>query len=66
MIKKAHQTLKILKCDLELATPPLNLSVGEPIAEVRRIIYGIDNTIIYFADITYRGDSVQLDIEFHI
>jgi GntR family transcriptional regulator len=61
-ISIAHQRLLISKCDMESATH-LNLSVGEPIAEVRRVLCDADETILYMADVIYRGDYIQLNID---
>jgi GntR family transcriptional regulator len=41
----------------------LNLSVGEPIAEVRRVLCDAEETILYMADVIYRGDYIQLNMD---
>jgi GntR family transcriptional regulator len=61
-ISIARQRLLISKCDMESAMH-LDLSVGEPVAEVRRILCDADNTILYVADVIYRGDYIQLDMD---
>ena len=32
-------------------------------AEVRRVLRGGDGTIIYLADVTYRGDYIHLEMD---
>lgn len=61
-IKKARQSMSISKCDLETANV-LNLPIGEPMADVRRIMCDSDDRIIYLADVVYRGDFIQLDMD---
>jgi GntR family transcriptional regulator len=61
-IKHAKQTLIVRKCDFETAAL-LNISVGEPVAEVRRIMRDTDGTIIYLADVIYRGDFIKLEMD---
>ncbi|MDA0355248.1 MAG: GntR family transcriptional regulator [Proteobacteria bacterium] len=61
-ISIARQRLLISKCDLESAMH-LNLSVGEPVAEVRRVLCDANSTILYLADVIYRGDYIQLDMD---
>jgi GntR family transcriptional regulator len=61
-ISIARQRLLISKCDMESAMH-LNLSVGEPIAEVRRVLCDAEETILYMADVIYRGDYIQLNID---
>jgi GntR family transcriptional regulator len=58
----ARQSLIVSKCDMETSTL-LDLPVGEPMAEVRRIMCDKDGMIIYLADVIYRGDYVQLDMD---
>lgn len=61
-VKIAHQSLIVSKCDMETALH-LDLPVGEPMAEVRRVICDQDETIIYLADVIYRGDYIRLDMD---
>lgn len=61
-IKQARQSMSISKCDLETATV-LNLPIGEPMADVRRIMCDEKEQIIYLADVVYRGDFIQLDMD---
>lgn len=61
-IGKARQTMHIVKADVEVATA-LEIPIGEPMAEVRRILSAPDSTVIYVADVTYRGDYIHLDMD---
>ena len=54
----AGQSLTIGKCDDELA-PLLNLAVGDPVVEVRRVICDVDEYVLYLTDVTYRIDYVR-------
>lgn len=61
-IEAARQSLIVTKCDLETADL-LDLPVGEPMAEVRRAICEQGGTIIYLADVVYRGDYIRLNMD---
>ena len=61
----AKQTLKIAKCDLETAEF-LNLSLGDPVAEVHRVLYDENGQVLYTADVTYRGDIIEWHMNFQI
>jgi GntR family transcriptional regulator len=61
-IKNARQTMHISKADAEIANL-LAIPVGEPMAEVRRVITAPDNTVIYLAEVSYRGDYIHLDMD---
>lgn len=61
-IGSAHQTLTIGSADVTSASL-LDVEVGAPVAEVRRVITDEEETVIYFAEIVYRGDFVKLDID---
>ena len=39
------------------------LTVGDPVAEVRRILCDPDDKIVYLADVTYRGDFIKLEMD---
>lgn len=58
----ARQTLVVTKCDMETAQL-LDVPVGEPMAEVRRVLCDQNDTIIYVADVIYRGDYIRLDMD---
>lgn len=61
-VARAHQSLTIGKCDDELARL-LNLAVGDPVVEVRRVICDGRDRVIYLADVTYRSDFVRLEMD---
>ncbi len=61
-IGRARQTMHIGKADVEVAGL-LDIPAGEPMAEVRRILSAPDGTVIYLADVNYRGDYVHLDVD---
>lgn len=61
-IASGRQTLTISKADPETAGL-LGIPVGAPIADVRRILCGPDNSVIYMAEVSYRGDCIQLDMD---
>ena len=58
----ARQSLIVAKCDMKTAML-LDLPVGEPMAEVRRVICDENGTVIYVADVIYRGDFIKLDMD---
>jgi GntR family transcriptional regulator len=60
-IGSARQILTISTAG-EDAANALNISVSAPVAEVRRVICGADGTVIYVADLTYRGDYIRVDM----
>lgn len=61
-IEHARQIMHISKADNEVAAL-LEIPVGEPTAEVRRILTAPDKTVIYLADVTYRGDYIHIDMD---
>ena len=61
-IKSARQTMHISKADTEVAQL-LAIPVGEPMAEVRRVITAPDSTVIYLAEVSYRGDYIHLEMD---
>ncbi len=61
-IGRARQTMHISKADVEVASL-LDIPVGEPMAEVRRVICTPEDTVIYVADVLYRGDYIHLDMD---
>lgn len=61
-IGRARQTMHIAKADVEIAHL-LAVPVGEPIAEVRRVLSTPDGTVIYLADVSYLGNHIHLDID---
>jgi GntR family transcriptional regulator len=61
-IAHARQTMHISRADVEVAGL-LEIAVGEPMADVRRVLVGPDDTVIYLAEVHYRGDHVHLDMD---
>lgn len=61
-IASGRQTLTISKADVDTSRL-LGIAVGAPMAEVRRVLCGADGTVIYLADVGYRGDYVHLEMD---
>jgi GntR family transcriptional regulator len=61
-VRTARQTMTISKCGIETARL-LDLSIGDPIADVRRVLCDGAGRILYLADVIYRGDYVRLDMD---
>jgi GntR family transcriptional regulator len=61
-IDSAHQVLTIGTADMEVSRL-LELPVNAPVAEVRRIFKDAGGTVIYLADVTYRGDAIRLEMD---
>lgn len=61
-IASARQTMHISRADVDVATL-LGIPVGEPMADVRRVLVAPDHTVIYLAEVNYRGDYIHLDMD---
>lgn len=61
-IAQARQTLTIGTADAELAML-LHIPADAPIANVTRVFTSADGSILYYAEITYRGDAIRLEID---
>ncbi len=61
-IAKARQTLTIGTADVDEASH-LRVPVNAPVGRVRRVFNAPDQTVIYLAEVTYRGDFVRLEVE---
>ncbi len=61
-ITRARQKMIISKCDFETADL-INISIGDPVAEMRRVLYDENDVVIYQADVIYRGDYISLDMD---
>lgn len=61
-IAEARQTLTISKADMEVAQL-LDVSVNTPMADVRRVLCAPDGTVVYIAEISYRGDYIHLEMD---
>lgn len=60
-IARARQTMHISRADVEVASL-LEIPVGEPMADVRRVLSAPDGTVLYLAEVIYRGDYIHLDM----
>jgi GntR family transcriptional regulator len=61
-IASGRQTLTISKADVETSRL-LGVALNTPMAEVRRVLCDADGTIIYLADVSYRGDYIHLEMD---
>jgi GntR family transcriptional regulator len=61
-IAAARQTLSISAADTEVGRD-LNIPLGAPVAEVRRVLVGPDGTVVYLGEATYRGDYIRLEMD---
>lgn len=61
-IASARQTLTIGTADLEVAQL-LKVPLNSPVAEVRRVFTTADRSVIYLAEVTYRGDFIRIDMD---
>lgn len=61
-IARARQTLTIGTADVEVAGH-IRIPVNAPVGEVRRVFNAPDDTVIYLAEVIYRGDFIRLDMD---
>jgi GntR family transcriptional regulator len=61
-IKRAKQVLTIGTAGIESAYH-LGIPLNSPVANVVRMVQNTEDIIVYYSEITYRGDFVKLDIE---
>ncbi len=61
-IASARQTLTISTADLETSRL-IGIAINAAIAEVRRIMCAPDGTVIYLAEVSYRGDYIHLEMD---
>ncbi|MDI4232594.1 GntR family transcriptional regulator [Bradyrhizobium sp. 31Argb] len=61
-ITRARQTLTIGTADLE-ASKLLEIPLGSPVAEVRRVFNTASDRVIYLGEVTYRGDFIRIDMD---
>lgn len=61
-IARARQTLTIGTADMEVAGH-IRVPVNSPVAEVRRVFNSPDGTVMYLAEVIYRGDYIRLDMD---
>ena len=41
----------------------LNIAMGAPVAEVRRVCCAADGTVLYLGEVTYRGDYIHFEMD---
>lgn len=61
-IAGARQVLTISSADVDAASH-IGIPLNAPVAEVRRVLTAPDRTVIYLAEVTYRGDYIHLDMD---
>lgn len=61
-IASARQTLTISTADVETAHL-IGIAVNAPMAEVRRVLCDAADTVIYLAEVSYRGDYIHLEMD---
>ena len=61
-IGRASQTLDVAAADVSVARS-LGIPLNAPIAEVRRLFVSPDDTVLYVADASYRGDYIHLEMD---
>ncbi len=61
-IAQAWQTLEIGTADVPVARH-LGIHVNAPVAEVGRVCRAKDETVLYLAEVTYRGDYIHLAMD---
>ena len=64
-IARAWQSLRLEKADKSTSTI-LKLPASDPIAHVKRYITNAQNNLVYFADVRYRADAIQYNMELKI
>ena len=64
-IAQCHQTLTIGQADMDKAGL-LGLPLSAPLGDIRRILTAPDGTVLYFNDVSYRGDMVKFEISLEL
>lgn len=64
-VAQARQTLTIDAADVEVSSH-LQVPVNSPVAEVRRVFNDPAGTVIYLAEVTYRGDFIRLEMNLRV
>jgi GntR family transcriptional regulator len=62
LIKEARQTLSISAADAETANL-LGIPTGAPLANMARVFRSDGGRIVYYAEVSYRGDAIRLEID---
>ncbi len=61
-IASARQTVTLSTADVEVAEH-LGIPLYSPVALVRRIFTATDGTVLYLAEVTYRGDYIHFEMD---
>lgn len=61
-IASARQKLTVSTADVEAANL-LGISINAPVADVRRVLCAPYRTVIYLAEVSYRGDYIHLEMD---
>ena len=61
-IARARQVLTLGTADVDEAAH-LHVPVNSPVGRVRRVFNAPDETVMYLAEVTYRGDFVRMEVE---
>ncbi|WDR05268.1 GntR family transcriptional regulator [Devosia rhodophyticola] len=59
-----NQLVRFGKCDEE-TSQMLKYPAGDPVAHIRRVLRNQADRILYYADVTYRADILEIDTEEH-
>lgn len=62
VVKEARQTLSISASDAETADL-LGIPAGAPLANMVRVFRSDGDRIVYYAEVSYRGDAIRLEID---
>ncbi|MDA0276612.1 MAG: UTRA domain-containing protein [Proteobacteria bacterium] len=61
-IRHARQTVTIGTADIEISEH-LGVALHSPVALVRRVFTAADGTVVYLAEVTYRGDYIHFEMD---
>ena len=61
-IASGRQTLTVSKADVE-TSQLLGIPLNTPMGEVRRVLCDANGTVVYLADVSYRGDYIHLEMD---
>ncbi|WP_233272597.1 GntR family transcriptional regulator [Paraburkholderia acidisoli] len=62
---RARQTLTIGAADADTAHH-LRIAIASPVARVQRVFHDANGVVVYYADVTYRGDAIELEMDLDI
>ncbi len=62
-LASARQKVRFGKCDTQ-TSQLLEYPTGEPVAFIRRVICDAEGVVVYCADVTYRADILEIDMDF--